>query len=160
MASSLTWAIVTTPLGRFAIGGTEVAITTVLLPHEVSESDLDTDPSHLVGDAARQLDEFVTGTRRTFDLALSSEGTVFQEAVWQSLSMIDYGEIRSYGWVGDQVGSPKGPRAVGQALGKNPIPIFRPCHRVVGASGLGGYGGGLALKRALLELEGVDARYL
>ena len=77
----------------------------------------------------------------------------FQEAVWQALRYIPYGETRTYKWLAEKVGRPDGARAVGQALARNPIPIIIPCHRIVSVNGLGGYSGGLALKRKLLDLE-------
>ena len=89
-------------------------------------------------------------------MAIELDGTEFQRAVWRELSKIPYGETISYGELARRVGRPKGPRAVGQANGKNPIAIIVPCHRVVASNGLGGYGGGLAMKRALLALEGVS----
>jgi methylated-DNA-[protein]-cysteine S-methyltransferase len=85
------------------------------------------------------------------------DGTEFQKEVWAELSRIPYGETISYGELARRVGRPRGPRAVGQANGKNPIAIIVPCHRVVASNGIGGYGGGLPLKRALLTLEGVAA---
>jgi O-6-methylguanine DNA methyltransferase len=82
-------------------------------------------------------------------------GTEFQRRVWDALATIPYGETRSYKWLAQQVGQPRGFRAVGVANGANPLPIVVPCHRVVNANGqLGGYGGGLDMKRALLRLEG------
>jgi methylated-DNA-[protein]-cysteine S-methyltransferase len=77
--------------------------------------------------------------------------------VWAELARIPYGETISYGELARRVGRPKGPRAVGQANGKNPIPIIVPCHRVLAGNGIGGYGGGLPMKRALLAVEGVTA---
>lgn len=104
----------------------------------------------------RQLDEYFAGRRRTFDLALAPRGTPFQLAVWQALSRIPYGTTTSYAELARMVGRPKAMRAVGAANGQNPIPIVVPCHRVIGADGsLTGFGGGLASKRALLELEGL-----
>ena len=85
------------------------------------------------------------------------DGTPFQKDVWAELSRIPYGETISYGELARRVGRPKGPRAVGQANGRNPIAIIVPCHRVLASNGIGGYGGGLPCKRALLALEGVTA---
>ena len=82
-------------------------------------------------------------------------GTPFQHKVWDSIQQIPYGELRSYKWIAEQIGKPKAVRAVGNAVGANPISIFRPCHRVIRSNGaLGGYGGGLERKRQLLTLEG------
>ena len=85
------------------------------------------------------------------------DGTPFQKDVWTELTRIPYGETISYGELARRVGRPKGPRAVGQANGKNPIPIIVPCHRVLASTGIGGYGGGLPMKRTLLAVEGVTA---
>jgi methylated-DNA-[protein]-cysteine S-methyltransferase len=112
------------------------------------------DDSPLLRRARRELDEYFARKRQTFDLPLRVGGTKFQRAVWDRMLDIPYGETRSYGDVAKSVRS--GPRAVGGACGANAIPIFIPCHRVVGAGGaLGGYSGGSgsAIKIALLELE-------
>ena len=82
-------------------------------------------------------------------------GTDFQNSVWDMIRQIRYGEVRSYKWIAEQVGRPKAVRAVGGAVGANPVSILNPCHRVIRSSGaLGGYGGGLERKRRLLALEG------
>ncbi|MCA8955724.1 MAG: methylated-DNA--[protein]-cysteine S-methyltransferase [Planctomycetes bacterium] len=102
----------------------------------------------------RQLREYFAGRRRGFDLPLSAAGTVFQREVWDELQRIPYGETISYGELARRIGRPRAVRAVGQANRRNPIPIVVPCHRVLGADGtLTGFGGGLPIKRALLELE-------
>ena len=102
----------------------------------------------------RQLREYFQGKRTTFDLTLHPKGTPFQKAVWKALAAIPYGETRSYGDIAKAVGRPAAVRAVGLANGRNPLPIVVPCHRVIGASGrLVGYGGGLAVKQALLDRE-------
>lgn len=104
--------------------------------------------------AQEQLHAYFAGRRRAWDLPLDIYGTPFQQAVWKLLLDIPYGETRSYAQLAAALGRPGAARAVGQANGANPLPIVVPCHRVVQADGsLGGYGGGLALKRALLELE-------
>ncbi|MCL4425379.1 MAG: methylated-DNA--[protein]-cysteine S-methyltransferase [Firmicutes bacterium] len=105
----------------------------------------------------RQLEEYFAGRRREFELPLDlSAGTPFQQAVWDALQAIPYGQTLSYRELAIAVGRPGGPRAVGQALGANPVPIVVPCHRVIAADGsLGGFGGGLPLKARLLRLEGV-----
>ena len=113
------------------------------------------DPEHpVIAEAARQLDEYFAGERTTFDLPLDPEGTDFQQAVWQVLREIPYGETISYGEQARRLGDPRKARAVGAANGRNPISIIVPCHRVIGASGdLTGYAGGLEVKRSLLALE-------
>jgi methylated-DNA-[protein]-cysteine S-methyltransferase len=112
------------------------------------------DDTRLLRRAKRELDEYFARKRQTFDLPLRIGGTKFQRAVWDRMLAIPYGETRSYGDVAKSLRS--GPRAVGGACGANAIPIFIPCHRVIGAGGaLGGYSGGSgsAIKIALLELE-------
>lgn len=105
----------------------------------------------------RQLAEYFAGTRREFDLPLAAAGTEFQLAAWQALQAIPYGLTISYGELARRIGRPRAVRAVGAANGANPIPIVIPCHRVIGADGrLTGFGGGLPVKRRLLELEGAS----
>ena len=106
------------------------------------------------GEAKRQLSEYFEGARRAFDLDLAPEGTAFQLRVWRALSGIPYGETRSYGEIAAAIGKPRAAMAVGGANGSNPLPIVVPCHRVIGSDGnLVGFGGGLAAKRFLLDLE-------
>jgi methylated-DNA-[protein]-cysteine S-methyltransferase len=109
-------------------------------------------------EAARQLRAYFAGHLRRFDLPLDMRGTDFQLRVWRELERIPYGETRSYRQIAEALGAPRAVRAVGAANGANPIPIVVPCHRVIGASGkLVGYGGGLPLKKRLLQLEGALA---
>ena len=105
---------------------------------------------------ARQLTEYFTGERTRFDLPLDlSGGTAFQQAVWQVLLAIPQGQTASYAEVSRRIGNPAAVRAVGAAIGRNPVSIIVPCHRVLGANGsLTGYAGGLEKKSALLKLEG------
>ena len=104
--------------------------------------------------ARRQLSEYFEGARRTFDVELAADGTPFQRRVWQALANIPYGETRSYGEIAAAIGNPRAAMAVGGANGSNPLPIVVPCHRVIGSDGsLTGFGGGLAAKRYLLDLE-------
>jgi methylated-DNA-[protein]-cysteine S-methyltransferase len=106
--------------------------------------------------ARTQLEEYFAGRRREFDLPLDPRGTEFQRRVWQQLLLIPYGETTSYGALARELGDHQASRAVGLANGSNPIPIVIPCHRVIGADGsLTGFGGGLPIKVALLELESV-----
>ena len=109
--------------------------------------------------AREQLHEYFSGRRSHFDLPLDLGcGTAFQQSVWRALLDIPQGSTISYGEVGRRIGKPNAVRAVGGAVGRNPVSIVVPCHRVMGASGaLTGYGGGLARKTALLTLEGALA---
>ena len=108
----------------------------------------------LLEEAIKQLDEYFKGERKNFHLPLKLKGTEFQKKVWRALLDIPYGETFSYKDVAKNIGNEKASRAVGNANNKNPLPIFIPCHRVIGANGkLVGYGGGLDIKIKLLELE-------
>jgi methylated-DNA-[protein]-cysteine S-methyltransferase len=104
--------------------------------------------------AAAELEEYLAGRRMEFTVPLGPEGTAFDHRVWDAVAAIPYGETATYGEIARAIGNPNGARAVGTANGRNPIPIIIPCHRVIAAGGeLGGYGGGLPLKRRLLDLE-------
>jgi methylated-DNA-[protein]-cysteine S-methyltransferase len=108
--------------------------------------------------ACDQLREYFLGKRRVFDLPLEPAGSPFQQKVWAALLAVPYGATTSYGAIATALGLVNGARAVGHANGANPIPIVIPCHRVIGSDGcLTGYGGGLPLKRILLEHEGAIA---
>jgi len=106
--------------------------------------------------AARQIDEFLTGKRTSFDLPLKTEGTDFQKSVWDELCNIPYGETASYSDIAKRIGRPGAYRAVGNACSANPIPLIIPCHRVISSNGLGGFAGGLALKKKLMSIEGIE----
>lgn len=111
----------------------------------------------LLAETISQLRAYFAGRLREFQLPLDFAGTDFQICVWRQLQTIPYGETRTYSGVAQAIGRPAAVRAVGAANGANPIPIVVPCHRVIGANGrLVGYGGGLPLKKRLLELEKID----
>ena len=124
-------------------------------PHPLAPPpDWQRDPARFT-EVVRELAQYFAGERRVFAVALAMEGSAFQQSVWRALTEIPYGATISYGELARRVGSV--PRAVGTANGSNPLPIIVPCHRVIGADGsLTGFGGGLAVKRALLQLEGAD----
>jgi methylated-DNA-[protein]-cysteine S-methyltransferase len=108
----------------------------------------------LIKKTAAQIVEYLEGKRKKFDLPLVLHGTEFQKTVWRALQTIPYGETRSYKDIAILAGSPKAFRAVGMANNRNPVSIIIPCHRVIGSNGdLVGYGGGLPVKKFLLELE-------
>lgn len=141
------------PIGPLAIFEADGAIVAVDWGWP-AESDVP--PSPLLETARHQFEEYFAGRRRAFDLPLAPAGTPFQRKVWQALTAIPFGAVRSYGDLARELGT--APRALGGACGRNPIPILIPCHRVLGADcGLGGYSGmdGIATKRFLLRLEGV-----
>ena len=111
------------------------------------------DPRRLAG-VQRQVTEYAQGKRQAFDFELAAEGPDFNKLVWAALTEIPFGTTTSYGAVARRIGYPKAARAVGAANGANPIALIVPCHRVIGSDGsLTGYGGGLPLKRRLLEHE-------
>ncbi|MCS6963496.1 MAG: methylated-DNA--[protein]-cysteine S-methyltransferase [Thermoflexus sp.] len=109
----------------------------------------------LSAQALAQIIEYLRGARRTFTVPLDPEGTPFQQRVWKEAARIPYGQTLTYRELARRIGQPQAARAVGQALGANPLPILIPCHRVIAADGrLGGYTGGRHLKQWLLLLEG------
>lgn len=113
----------------------------------------------ILREAVRQLEEYFAKDRESFDLELDFSGVSsdFQREVYERLLAIEYGHVSSYGKIAHEVGKPDQARAVGQAVGANPIPIVVPCHRVIASDGrLTGFAGGLAAKVALLKLEGID----
>jgi O-6-methylguanine DNA methyltransferase len=152
--------VATTGLGICAVGlgdGQPTRFFTWLARHIGPEPPRE-DPVALAP-ALTQLREYFSRARREFDLPLDARGTVFQQAVWAELAGIAYGTTTTYGEIARRIGRPRAPRAVGAAVGANPLSILIPCHRVVGAGGsLTGYGGGLEAKAALLQLEGVLLR--
>lgn len=151
------WSIVSTPVGEMLLVGDEHWLHQLALPNSFDRSDLDVaregSPA-AVREAGSQVGAYFAGRLRGFSLPLQPLGTEFQRRVWFALADIGYGETESYGSLAARVGNPKACRAVGLANGRNPIPLVLPCHRVIGSNGnLTGYGGGLGLKRWLLEHE-------
>ena len=143
-----------TPFGPMALEAEGGAVTRLYLPNAPIPR-IASRETALLALAREQLAEYFAGQRTAFDLPLAPQGTPFQKRVWAALEAIPYGQTRSYRDIAREVDSPRGFRAVGMANNRNPIPILLPCHRVVGADGsLTGYAGGLALKQALLSLEG------
>jgi O-6-methylguanine DNA methyltransferase len=114
-------------------------------------------PSRELSRARMALLKYLAGDKRSFSLRLDMQrGTAFQQRVWQVLQRMPYGSLRTYQWVAGRVGGPRYARAVGNAVGANPIPMVIPCHRVIACGpSLGGFSGGLPMKRRLLSLEGV-----
>lgn len=142
------------PIGLLTIEETDGAITALRFGGET----VSPPPTPLLQRAAQQLTEYFAARRRRFDLPLRPQGTVFQQAAWSALCAIPYGQTRTYAQQAAAIGRPKACRAVGMANHCNPLPLFIPCHRVIGAGGkLTGYAGGLAIKRFLLELEQASA---
>jgi len=147
-----------TAVGRLTLESDGDVLIGIWLPNKTSNgSGTGHDAPPVLKETATQLEEYLAGERTEFDVPMELDGTEFQRSVWRELSRIPYGETISYGELARRVGRPNGPRAVGQANGRNPVPIIVPCHRVLATTGIGGYGGGLPLKRALLAVEGVTA---
>jgi methylated-DNA-[protein]-cysteine S-methyltransferase len=147
-----------TPIGRLVLESDGDVLIGIWLPSGTKFAAGDGhDAPPVLKDTVTQLEEYFAGERTQFDVPMELDGTTFQKEVWGELSRIPYGETISYGELARRVGRPKGPRAVGQANGRNPIPIIVPCHRVLASNGIGGYGGGLPMKRSLLAVEGVTA---
>lgn len=150
----------TSPLGAITLAAAGQKLVGVWFEDQAHVPDLSRygqAPSHpLLQQTAGELAEYFAGQRTRFDLPLDlSTGTVFQQAVWQALLSIAHGQTCSYKALSAAIGHPAAMRAVGGAVGRNPLSIIVPCHRVVGANGaLTGYAGGLARKTALLHLEG------
>ena len=155
------------PWGWMGISESDKGIRSIVLPKKSKravESELRAESNELVQQGAstrlevarRQLLDYLAGKRSTFDVPLDfSQGTSFQRQVWRTLQRVPYGKLRSYQWIALRVGGPQYARAVGNAVGANPLPIVIPCHRIVAHdASLGGFSGGLPMKRKLLGLEG------
>ena len=170
-ASRLASVVFQTPWGWMGVSETTKGIDAVVLPKALRQavlSELRLSSAELLEgrtssrlrEAQAQLTGYLAGTHRSFDLPLDlSRGTSFQLKVWRTLRRISYGRLRSYQWVAVRVGGRQYARAVGNAVGANPMPIVIPCHRIVAQNAsLGGYSGGLLTKRKLLTLEGTLAQ--
>ena len=155
------------PWGWMGIAESPKGIQTIVLPKRSKraiESDLKMQSigslqqgeSAQLEETRRQLLDYLAGRRNTFDVPLDlSQGTSFQRQVWRTLQRVPYGKLRSYQWIAARVGGRHYARAVGNAVGANPLPIVVPCHRIVAHdASLGGFSGGLSIKRKLLSLEG------
>lgn len=151
------------PIGRIEVVGDGAAIVALaierdgLLPHD----ELDERPDEFTRRAVAQLEEYFAGERRAFDVPVVLHGTAFQRAVWEQLIELQWGEVISYGELGRGTGRATAGRAVGGAVGANPVPIIVPCHRVLGANGvITGYSGGegIPTKSWLLDHEGIPHR--
>lgn len=152
--AELAWTVYESPLGPLTLVADGVGLRELRFPGRgapLDEADRDAAP---LSDAIAQLEEYFAGERRQFELPLRLDGTAFQRRVWAALQEIPFGHTRSYGEVAAQIARLDRVRAVGGAVGRTPVPIIVPCHRVIGADGsLTGYGGGLQRKQTLLDLE-------
>jgi methylated-DNA-[protein]-cysteine S-methyltransferase len=143
-----------TSLGVIGISEEAGKITGVYFENATVPAELEYGETPLLLEAFGQLGEYLAGTRRAFGLPLLPRGTPWQLRCWAELLKIPYGETVSYGELARRAGNPKACRAVGMANNRNPIPVFIPCHRVIGANGsLTGFGGGLHIKELLLRLD-------
>lgn len=149
-----------TKIGKLGIREDGKNITHIYLrDKDIDEDKVVIEESDLIKRAYIQIDEYIKGKRKIFDLPLNPNGTEFQKKVWKALTEIPYGETKSYKDIAAILGNEKACRAVGMANNKNPIPIIIPCHRVIGANKkLVGYAGGLDLKKMLLNLEGISVQ--
>ena len=155
--SSGIWSIgISSQLGPFTLWASAVGLVRLELAQENVHTNPPDDVRQLLYDGEVQLNEYLQGRRRTLTLALDWSGaTEFSKRVWQAARQISFGQTVSYSALAKEIGSPKAQRAVGHALGSNPLPIFVPCHRVLRSDGgLGGFRLGLDMKRSLLALEG------
>lgn len=157
MSTDIYYSIYDSPYGDIALTANSNGLTALAfqsgaaaltIPNNYSKND------SLFAKVHQQLDEYFSGERSTFDVALAPQGTPFQQKVWQALTTIKQGETKSYAWLAEKINNKKAVRAVGTANGANPIALIIPCHRVIGSNGkLTGYAGGLALKAKLLMHE-------
>ncbi|HZF81394.1 MAG TPA: methylated-DNA--[protein]-cysteine S-methyltransferase [Rubrivivax sp.] len=148
-----------TPLGPLTLAATQRGLALAWYDqqaHRTAEVAAPLWPQHpLLQQAAAQFDEYFAGKRREFDLPLDPLGTPFQQRVWQALLQIPIGRLSTYGQLARELGVPAAARAIGAAVGRNPICVVVPCHRVIGSNGsLTGYAAGLPRKESLLRLEG------
>ena len=149
--------VLATPLGELTVVRQADALTGLYFPHHWPRPDRAAFGARAgdgFGQVARQLDQYFAGQRGTFDLRLEPHGTPFQRRVWDLIAQVPYGQTTSYGEIARRLGGDATPQEVGAAVASNPLSILIPCHRVIGSTGkLTGYAGGLARKRALLDLE-------
>ena len=144
-----------TPIGRLRLVASLTGLQAVLWPGSERPGGAREGDSPILTETARQLDEYFAGARTCFSVPLELDGTPFQREAWLALADIPYGQTVSYAEQARRLGRPDAVRAVGAANGRNPVPIVLPCHRVIGSDGsLTGFGGGLGVKRALLQHEG------
>ena len=148
--------IISTPIGKLTLVASQFGLCEIIFGAKKLRSArfVSTKANSYLVQTERQLLEYFGGKRKKFSIKLDISGTEFQESVWYALNKISYGKTISYAQQAKLVRKPKAFRAVGTANGKNPVAIVLPCHRVIASDGtLGGYGGGLAIKRKLLALE-------
>ena len=150
------------PVGPIELESDGTALTELILcGHTSRNRHFGGDASQLLDRAEQELAEYFAGTRTTFDVPLAPSGTDFQRRVWQELGTIPFGRTSTYGQIAARLGQPRAARAVGGAVGANPLAVVIPCHRVLASdSRLTGFSGGdgMTTKTALLDLEGIEYR--
>jgi methylated-DNA-[protein]-cysteine S-methyltransferase len=152
--STMTLYFQQTPIGKLGIAEHDGNITDVYFADETIPQGVDIAETALINEAFSQLNAYFTGQLTEFTLPLAPRGTAFQQSVWHALCAVPHASTASYKDIALAIGNPKAVRAVGQANNKNPIPIFIPCHRIIGSNGkMVGYSGGLEIKAFLLALE-------
>lgn len=154
---------VDSPIGRIELGSDGEAVTSLTIERDghLPWEHLPEDPAPVLDTTAAQLREYFDGTRGTFDVPIALTGTEFQRGVWQQLREIEFGAVASYGEIGQALGRATAGRAVGGAVGANPVPLLVPCHRVLGSDKrITGYsaGNGIPTKTWLLDHEGIEHR--
>ena len=165
-SDGVTWATIKSRIGVIRVAATPRGVCKIALGRETAQDFFGwlerhvgrvprrPERSGLVALALDQIAEYLAGRRREFDLPLDVRGTDFQRRAWAAVAAIPYGQTRTYSQVAQAIGRPAAVRAVGAANGANPLPLVVPCHRVLGSDGsLTGYGGGLDVKRKLLDME-------
>ena len=151
----LHYRLVETAWGAFVLAASEQGLAAVDWPSK-RPLRLETSSSPILRQAGCELEAYVNGKLRAFSVPLDPQGTPFQKRVWKALGRVAYGRTITYGELARRIGKPGAARAVGNAAGRNPLPIVSPCHRLLAAGeGLGGFSGGLAWKRRLLDREGI-----
>ena len=152
-------AVVDAPFGALTLVASDLGLRYVMFDHDAHPKPLQgldiIDGSHPVLDrACAQVEEYLDGSRRAFDIPLDLVGTEFQVSAWRALADVPYGRTASYAQQAASIGRPKATRAIGAANGRNPVAVVLPCHRIIGADGsLTGFGGGLPVKTWLLDHE-------
>ncbi|MEM7043658.1 MAG: methylated-DNA--[protein]-cysteine S-methyltransferase [Pseudomonadota bacterium] len=157
LPETLAYGYLESPIGALLVAGDDIGLHCISFPRgsrAVGPGDVWRRDDAFFKEAFAQLSGYFRGELTAFDLPLHFTGTAFQKTVWQALIDIPYGETTSYGAIARAIGRPTASRAVGAANGANPLPIIAPCHRVIGADrSLTGFGGGLEIKRFLLDHE-------
>ena len=144
--------ILSTPLGNIRISSKEGCLSELRFTNEETDGEI---LDQVLLSAKEQLEEYFAGKRKNFDMPIGLGGTDFQRKVWMEVAKIPFGQTTTYMKLSHKLGNPAAIRAVGAAIGANPILVILPCHRILGSDGsLTGYAGGLDRKKALLELEG------